>query len=170
MADFTASNGEGVGLADVGGGAWVDGVYIREQGVKALREFFQAERDEQNGVWRESPDSKFVVQLLDKTSGTSKRSVQVFDETSGAVHHIYEGFDYPASKCRAAAQAWFKAHPVRKPWHDAKQGEVWLLDITGRDEGIPAVVNRADRFATGVELLPIDGAEILNATRIYPNA
>lgn len=31
-----------------------------------------------------------------------------------------------------AARAYFAAHPVRKPWEDAKPGEVWIVtDPTG---------------------------------------
>ena len=82
---------------------------------------------------------------------------------------IWEDTDWKeGNEIHVAARAYFKAHPARKPWHDAKQGEVWLLEIEGRKESTPAVFNRFGRFTSDDNVFHVKSRVILGATKIYP--
>lgn len=92
--------------------------------VDALREFFQHERDEELGRWRWPFNPDFVVYPRGESG------VHVLDEGSGvgsaSLIHRNGDSDNPTAEYRAA-YAYFEAHPERKPWEDAKEGEVWIV-------------------------------------------
>lgn len=99
--------------------------------TKALREFFLAERDEELGRWRWPESPEYVVYPKQASEVESEPGVRVVNEASGRSKDISRdvvGF-CPTVTTRAgeAAQAYFAAHPVSKPWHDAKPGEVWVF-------------------------------------------
>lgn len=103
-------------------------VLLAPHEVDALREFFQHERDQELGRWRdqESPE-RFVV------PGHADDWIQVWNEArmkgegtytrSSAVIH----FGNPKYPCAATAKRYFDAHPEPKPWHDARDGQLWLI-------------------------------------------
>jgi len=166
MTLFYASNGSTVEL--LANRLHVNGATLGELSVEALREFFQAEQDKRNGVWRESPDSKCAVRDVTEILRGENRWVQVYLEDSGRTVTFWENAIYKEDEAWLAATAWFNAHPPRKPWHDAKQGEVWLLDIKGRKESTPAVFNRFGRFTSDDNVFHVKSGVILGATKIYP--
>ncbi|QWY84623.1 hypothetical protein QEH34_gp41 [Microbacterium phage Footloose] len=92
--------------------------------AQALREFFQHERDEELGRWRWPHNPDFVVYPRGESG------VHVLDEGSGigAARLIHRNGDphNPTAEYQAA-YAYFEAHPERKPWEDAKEGEVWIV-------------------------------------------
>ena len=166
MTLFYASNGSTVEL--LANRLHVNGATLGELSVEALREFFQAEHDKKNGVWRETTGSPYVVRDVGPDSDGDRR-VQIFDESTGVCAWVTES--QGASNTSGAwrqAFLWFKAHPPRQPWWDAKQGEVWLLDIKGRKESTPAVFNRHGRFTSDDNLFHVKSGVILGATKIYP--
>jgi hypothetical protein len=67
------------------------------------------------------------------------------------------------------AAAYFKAHPERKPWEDAKPGEGWSVATAGGARLDLALVNTDGEFviATG-EMWPVGADFIIEARRIYP--
>ena len=154
---FTASNGATV--ENSSGWLRVNGASLSGISIEALEEFFLAEHDKKNGVWRENADSPYVVRDVGPDSDGDRR-VQIFDESTGVCAWATES---QGNACTLGAwrQAflWFQAHPPRKPWHDAKQGEVWLLDIKGRKESTPAVFNRYGRFASDDNLFHVKSAQ-----------
>ena len=166
MTLFYASNGSTVEL--LANRLHVNGATLGELSIEALEEFFQVERDKRNGVWRENVDSKYTVHPMNSDSiGT--RSVNVHLEDTGRSVRIWEDTDWKeGNEIHVAARAYFKAHPARKPWHDAKPGEVWLLEIEGRKESTPAVFNRYGRFASNDNMFHVKNSVILGATKIYP--
>ena len=100
-------------------------------GIAALREFFQAEEDKRLGRWRwpENPNyvvypskSRSIVQVLKEVNGHGGGFERGQDEGFGGLR--FETADPGYSR---AARAYFDAHPERKPWHDAKEGEVWVV-------------------------------------------
>ena len=71
----------------------------------------------------------------------------------------------------SAARAYFDAHPESKPWHDAKEGEVWAVTVgvgptfaakVETDAGFPRFIDLADDMSYG----PRSG--ITSARRIWP--
>lgn len=131
MTEYEASNGIGVRIDDQGdldfhtklgwnglcGGKVVD----------ALREFFQYERDEELGRWRARENPAYVVYpdedgdviVLDETTG----------RTSSPVLRSELAQWNPTHGTTKAARAYFEAHPERKPWEEAMDGEIWEFSL-----------------------------------------
>lgn len=138
MNEFTASNGVTVSV-DQGvqfgpdRGWW--GFYgILGQEWDALREFFRAERDEELGRWRWPENPDYVVYPSDQfAAGVAGAWVRVVHEGTSFVEEFARHAAAQATRADmlfpAAAKAYFDAHPERKPWHEAKEGEVWLLTL-----------------------------------------
>lgn len=137
MSTFTASNGYGVALTgpDVhdaqlrllwGSGAEARVCAVSTQQIDALREFFRAEEDERLGRWRWPDSPRYVV----RPSDFDETYTYVFDEETFELWGV-NGFDDTKQDvpgvAREAARAYFDAHPEPKPWHDAAEGEVWVL-------------------------------------------
>lgn len=95
--------------------------------VGSLREYFRDERDRELGRWRWPENQNYVVY-----PGEDGSVVLVFCETTGEVYPYYPDDDFSdVSAFGNAAKAYFDTHPVKKPWHDAKPGEVWALSVDG---------------------------------------
>ncbi|UOQ60352.1 hypothetical protein MUN76_15180 [Leucobacter rhizosphaerae] len=134
---FVASNG--VEISRCGRGVYDDkgrrNISMSDSEVAALREFFLHERDTELGRWRwpENPDyvvypvGNVLVDVLRESSATKTllgpgRLQGVSQKLAGdcradAARHFYD-----------AATGYFEAHPEPKPWHDAKPGEVWVVE------------------------------------------
>ena len=110
------------------------------EGIVALREFFQNEHDKELGRWRWPDNPQYVVY----PRGDS--GVRVLDEGSGIgsarLIHLNGDPDNPTGEYQAA-YAYFEAHPERKPWEDAKPGEVWVLTFDGADDTFKAYESRS---------------------------
>ena len=110
---------------------WRD-IALTTADFEALRAFFQAERDEQLGRWRDPENPDWVVYPHDDVNTT------VHDETTGAYlnwsREQAEDDEYSHGFGFATARAYFQAHPEPKPWVDAKPGEVWALTYAGIEE------------------------------------
>lgn len=141
---FKASNGIDVSISEEGDGTFLlgKGGVIKggvrrwtvatgnAEGIVALREFFQHERDQELGRWRWPENPDYVVYQREVTGHTDAeyRECTVLDERSG----VLQEFGSKLPQChggyfREAARAYFAAHPEPKPWHEAVEGEVWLL-------------------------------------------
>ena len=131
MNDFTASNGVRIGVDLEGdyrfGGTARSADYIVRRGganEQALREFFQAEADERHGVWRSASDPDVMVYRIDSDT------IKLHDPSTHGNTATFRRDDSdglgPLSR---VARAYFDAHPEPKPWHDAKPGEGWVIDI-----------------------------------------
>lgn len=107
--------------------------YLNDRDVEALREFFQYERDQELGWWRWPENPDYVVRLSDDGQAI------VLNERTGVTAYRYRG---EAAEMRAmrqrtgsgdvmpatrASEEYFDAHHEPKPWHEAVEGEVWLL-------------------------------------------
>ena len=87
----------------------------RERPVSSVAEYFQAERDEQLGWWRASP--QFVVRLRASHHVNGTRSVNVLNERLGITKPVWE-VEESRSEYGVAARAYFDAHPEPKPEPD----------------------------------------------------
>ena len=107
-----------------------EGVYTLET-TEALRAFFQAERDEQLGRWRDPQNPDMVVYPHDDVT------ITVLDEVDGKRFWWTRGDELDDHQERFpgfdTARAYFAAHPKPepKPWEDAKEGDCWVLTIGG---------------------------------------
>lgn len=182
MDTFTASNG--ISVKFDGGllfGASTHTTYVAasESQVQALREFFRAERDEELGRWRHPKKPEWVVySLRPGYTSCNGADLLLIDEMAGSSMEyeraLDDGTEYVGADERAAriARDYFDAHPERKPWEDAKHGEVWLIAIDGEAE-LPMVVDRETtsfpRFMEPIGAMSYGPrAGITDARRIYP--
>jgi hypothetical protein len=174
MDKFTASNGYTVN-------GYTSSIIIRDRGgfvandlgkysAGAVREFVQSERDEELGRWRWPENPDYVVYRTDENSLLVLReSVGDSEEFQTAWAYCGTGDEPPEAEWQRASVAWAKAHPERKPWHDADAGEVWAVTTAGGARQDLALVNTDGEFviATG-ETWPVDANFIVSARRIYP--
>lgn len=149
---FRASNGVVVERAGVKaqelwlsvGGA-VSRVQLWECEKEALREFFLHERDQELGRWRWPENPEYVAYDL------GVRVVRIAHEPTGNSWDLDE-FSLPnhivggRQSWHRTAQAYFAAHPLPKPWHDAQHGEVWALTVDGKEDAFKL---HGDLFRTG---------------------
>ena len=182
MNDFTASNGVRVRLQDrdldvsppnaSGSGhlGWMGlaGGYI----IDALREFFRAEEDERLGRWR-FPEKDYMVVYADESE------LHVVDERDGAAVTFSRECrrkGAPLDRFHAAAAGWLDAHPDPKPWHEAKPGEVWVLEVEDETPGVPWLVKQTSShsYFARLEAPPsaltygVRCAQITAGRRIWP--
>lgn len=136
----------------------------------ALREFFLYEFDEDLGRWRWPERPEYVVYPGDDGVMVA---LNVVNERNGYHVTVYlSNLNEPAAFepfCRAA-RAYIAAHPVPKPWHDAKPGEVWLLtyrNIAGHQIENPAIRTESNKWRLPIMELDFDDP-ITAGRRIYP--
>ena len=133
----------------------------------ALRAFFQAERDEELGRWRDPENPNMVVYPHDDVNTT------VHDETTGAYlnwsREQAEDDEYSHGFGFATARAYFAAHPEPKPWDAAQPDEIWVLTDGDRSEVFRCGENGLYSLKTGdplSRLFPI--LTITSGRRIWP--
>lgn len=165
---FTASNGV---VLDVDGGAIHKDAVMTVKGEfkDALREFFQYERDQELGRWRDPenlarvayPTSPQTVFIMDESTGQgAEYSRQTANDSSA---------NYGDRLKRQSARAYFAAHPAPEPWHDAKPGEVWLLTFLSGEQMIGLVDHDGECFiGGGQELTVIKSTAFTDGRRIWP--
>ena len=133
---FTASNGVEIETTE-NGEIFVKGDYGYSQagpaGTKALREFFQHERDQELGRWRDPVNPDLVVYRRPEEDDCDGRAVAVLDASTGVAFTYWEKYGLDGQgvtiyeKGQEAAGRYFAAHPVPRPWDEAEPGEIWEL-------------------------------------------
>lgn len=165
---FTASNG--VVVAEDDHGLTLSTTDWRK-GREALAELFLHERDQELGRWRWPEDLNYVVYK----DGTSRR---VVCESTGQMmqvsQHQRKVMTTYLESYVGAARAYDASHPLPKPWHDAKPGEVWVVAMTDIPGTLPLTVVE---LRDGIFFKdPTDDVHILvtgqidSARRIWPEA
>jgi len=148
--------------------------YLSPGSTIDAEEFFQHRRDLERGWWRWPENPTCVVKEGERTDLVRGRTVYVFDEESFDRFHFNERVreaDESTTIAHRAARAYFEAHPERKPWHDAKPNEAWVLVVDG--EEYPWAVGTGPdvgRFVYlgGLSNIPIDHPSITAGRRIWP--
>lgn len=192
---FTASNGVLVGQVDTAAGrrftvedldpVGVPGCRPKEikswldpRQVSGLREFFLHERDQGLGRWRWPEHPDYVV--YSRGDGESLEARAICERTSESTGS--EEFWMARKTVRSvmsthgdrtwagvlAVRDFFDAHPLPKPWHDAKPGEVWVL--TDSEDTKPAFVTDGGRFELEIGYCDLDCEDIIDAKRVWPEA
>ncbi|GAA1578961.1 hypothetical protein [Leucobacter aridicollis] len=141
---------------------------LNRQDMEALREFFQHERDKELGRWRDPERPDIVVYLCD-----AERCVRVLDELTGVSQLYVEGqmSEYRGDMADAA-RTYFAAHPEPRSWHDARDGQLWLIrfddfpdtDVSALVKGGRFVYN--DHCHEGTATLK--DSSIVGGTQIWP--
>ena len=101
--------------------------YLIQSQYEAARAFFQAERDDALGRWRDPENLDYVVYLDE----TSPNWVLVLDESTGGTDAVFKQPPKPIEDdvFIRVADGYFAAHPEPKPWEDAQPGEFWILTV-----------------------------------------
>ena len=108
---------------------WRD-IALTTANFETLRAFFQAERDDALGRWRDPENPNVVVYpCLNQDDGYG-RVVWVLDEAE-----MVSGTVLDDRHSHSSASRYFDAHPLPepepKPWENAKEGDYWVLTIGG---------------------------------------
>ena len=129
-----------VGLDEVGRihlsrAGYCNGIYTLET-TEALRAFFQAERDEELGRWRDTENPNVVVYLVPDQDDGYGRVVWVLDEAEMVSMTVLDDREQIAPP--GPARRYFAAHPEPKPWHAARPDcdEIWVLTIHGCEQPV----------------------------------
>lgn len=100
--------------------------YLSPETAMDAAEFFEAQRDLELGRWRCPSEPTYVVY-------PRENYVLTLREPDGAMC-LYGrgevGVSANVSTSERVAREYFEAHPERKPWHEAKHGEVWAVTET----------------------------------------
>lgn len=145
--------------------------YLSPASVMDAEEFFQAKRDAELGRWRWPENPDYVVYRGRDDDDT----VVVIDERNGS-NAVYDRGDSDSEFERwkshhDAAFAYFEAHPERKPWEEAKPGEVWALTTADGREMAYAVMSVAESgvvFESHDWRYDLDNTQIKSGRRLWP--
>ena len=125
-----------VGRIHLSRAGYGNGIYTLET-TEALRTFFQAERDQDLGWWRDPEEPYWVV----SPHNSNANAAIVYNERTRVTYAWQRRAAETSSGTSSAARVakrYFDAHPQPepepKPWEDAKPGEVWALTYAGIEE------------------------------------
>lgn len=173
---FKASNGVDVSIGEesdgtflVGKGGVIEGGVRRwtvatgnAEGIVALREFFQHERDQELGRWRwpENP-GLMVYKDFDKT-GKDTGMVRVTSEATGFGIGPFSRSVAKTGVYGEAARAYFAAHPEPKPlpsvphtaWVDKYGTDIWWVDGFGKLRCCASPSSDPAKYAPFTRLVP----------------
>ena len=141
--------------------------YLIQSQYEAARAFFQAERDEQLGRWRDPKHPDLVC--YDRGDDT----VYVLNERTGFTYartrsDIIDGSD----QYDFVAKCYFQAHPEPKPWHAARPDcdEIWVLTIHGCEQPVYVTEFGGEPAfqVPGGETMSLSHGAITAGRRIWP--
>ena len=165
---YTASNGVGLTITRDRTVRWRPGI-PPDLVSSALREYFQAERDEELCRWRDPKNPDWVCY----GRGPSRDTVYVINEYDGLPYmRERDQAAYSDSEFSEVARRYFQAHPKSKPWDAAQPDEVWVLTINNdREEVFRCGENGLYSLKTGNplgSLLSCSHNKITAGRRIWP--
>ena len=168
MNSYIASNGVGLTITSDRSVLWRPGI-PPDVVSSALREYFQAERDEELGRWRDPENPDWVCY----GRGSSRDTVYVINEYDGLPYmRERDQVAYSDSEFSEVARRYFAAHPKPKPWDAAQPDEVWVLTINNdREEVFRCGENGLYSLKTGNplgSLLSCSRNKITAGHRIWP--
>jgi hypothetical protein len=142
--------------------------YLSPASAMDAEEFFQAKRDAELGRWRSPLHPDYVVYLI------GYEALVIGEHVGLSQRFERSAVDAASSRVpEQVAAAYFEAHPERKPWHDAKPGEVWLLTLDGVESAFYPSKSLDRHFtpvapSTGTTAVTFDWPEIEAGRRIWP--
>ena len=131
---------------------------------KTLREYFQAERDEQLGRWRDPENPDMVCFPVE----CDPNAVWVVYEGDGRRYHATRtGWELTRPHYASeAAGRYFAAHPKPKPWDAAQPDEIWVLTID--DYSAPYLRNSYGTWTNSTSDVYVGDGTITAGRRIWP--
>lgn len=146
--------------------------YLSPEVVMDAEEFLQAQRDLELGRWRCPTETDWVAREGLRTA--DGRTVVVVNERTLERFWFNERVRDASEDVHLAhrvGRAYFEVHPERKPWQEAKPGEVWVLSTSdGHEDAFMVmavrelgIVFEADQFRE-----PLDSPDITGGRRIWP--
>ena len=157
-----------VGRIHLSRAGYCNGIYTLET-TEALRAFFQAERDQELGWWRDPEEPDWVVYPHEYYNDT----VVVYNERTRSTSFPHRSATETSSgNCISirVAKRYFAAHPdeeTHKPWEEAKPGEVWVLTRWGTAE--PFLVTGGEFITADLAVIvDLDDDSITAGRRIWP--
>ena len=138
--------------------------YLIQSQYEAARAFFQAERDDTLGRWRdpENPDC-----ICYPVAGDPDDIWVVYEGSGLAYMRERNQAFYAGNRFSEVARRYFAAHPEPKPWEEAKAGEVWILTRYGAEE--PFFVTGGEFTSTDLAVATdLDDPRITDGRRIWP--
>ena len=154
MNSYTASNGVELTITRDRTVRWRPGI-PPDLVSSALREYFQAERDEQLGRWRDPENMDMVAYRTPEYDDGDGRSILLLDETTGVADHDWEQSDSPGP-----ARRYFAAHPQPEPrppfaaYVDKNGSAVWVTDENGNLRCLSDQNLDPEKYAPFTRLLP----------------
>ena len=143
-----------------------------ERDVTALREYFQWERDQELGRWRDPENLDRYVRRASvgvKPGRGNRRWVTVTDERDGCEFELAEDYEFAGmGDYWDTTRRYFAAHPEPKPWENAEPGEVWVLTVAGQDQVYRCGQNGLYGLADGQPLRALTGMFVTGGRRIWP--
>ena len=163
-----------VGLDEVGRihlsrAGYGNGIYTLET-TEALRAFFQAERDQELGRWRDPENPDYVAY----PGSINLNWVVVLDESTGRTDVVFKQPRKPPkdSAFTLVAERYFAAHPQPEPWHAARPDcdEVWVLTIHGCEQPVYVTEFGGEPAfqVPGGETMSLSHGAITAGRRIWP--
>ena len=128
-----------------------NGTSLLNEVVVGVRNSFQEKRDRALGRWRDPVDPDMVCYPIDDRALVD---VRVLDERTGVSYFhsrdsaLNQKFD-PSFK---TAARYYAAHPIIRPWEEAKEGEYWLVTWSHSPTPEPCIVVQVENklFFKGV--------------------
>ena len=148
---------------------WRD-IALTTADFEALREYFQAERDEQLGRWRDPESPNLVCYPVAGDLDT----VWVLNEVDGLAYmrERNQAF-YAGNRFSEVARRYFAAHPEPKPWEDAQPGEFWILTVDEKTDPYKIWtdtqrVRRFERVERPYTTICLNDPRITDGRRVWP--
>ena len=145
---------------------WRD-IALTTADFEALRAFFQAERDQELGRWRDTEDINMVAYRSPEDDDEDGRCILLLNEHSG---EFWLDWEHTASP--GPARRYFDAHPEPKPWHAARPDcdEIWVLTIHGCEQPVYVTEFRGEPVfqVPDGETISLHRESITAGRRIWP--
>ena len=129
--------------------------------VQAAREFFQAERDEQLGRWRDPENPNVVVYSVPDQDGGYGQVVWVLDEAEMVSRTVLDDRErIRPHYVSETARRYFQAHPEPEPrppfaaYVDKNGSAVWVTDENGNLRCLSDQNLDPEKYAPFTRLLP----------------
>lgn len=125
---------------------------------QAIEEFYRDRYDKLIGRWRDPVKNDFVVYWQIKDDVAEIRSI--FNEATGENHaYLLARWEAELMPAETIEGRFYDAHPIPKPepkpWHEAKFGEVWIVD------GVPrSVTNPLPGSGSPVRFADVNSREL----------
>src|SRR5690625_1001900 len=136
----------------------------------AMAEWYRHRNDEHLGRWRDPENTNNVVYpLYDNSVRVLREATGVGETVKRRVQNANQERNISPS-AKASARRYFDAHPEPKPWHDAKEGQVWILEVAGDSGSLPMIANDCGEFiSSNGNPMSVTNPFIQSARRLWPS-